>query len=158
MTIRKMTLAVLCATALSSCGAQKILVEDTRSFVAAGRAATASATQFFVEARARQIEANISLIASEPSCEWGSTILLRKDFSTGREGLCLPAGSELPNNGVYSLEPIQLAAIKPSLALIGALSAYLGALSKVSNPYEPQIGPAVENVVENSSAPQSSDC
>jgi hypothetical protein len=140
--------ALFCAIALSSCGAQKILVEDTRSFVAAGRTATASATQFFVEARSRQLEANILLIAAEPSCVWGTTIILRKNFPTGREGLCLTADSESASNGIYSLEPIPLDAIRPSLALIGALSAYFGALGKVSNLYEPQIGPAIDNVVE----------
>jgi hypothetical protein len=140
--------ALLCAIALSSCGAQKILVEDTRSFVAAGREASASATQFFAEARSRQIQANILLIAAEPSCEWGTNIRLRKNFVTGREGLCLKSGSTEANNGTYSLEPIPLEAIKPSLDLIAALSAYLGALSRVSNPYEPQIGPAIDNVVE----------
>ena len=147
MDFSRRTTILICAVALSSCGAQKILVEDTRSFVAAGRTATASATQFFVDARSRQLEANILLIAAEPSCEWGTTILLRKNFSTGREGLCVKSGDE-PDNGTYSLEPIPLGAIKPSLALIGALSAYLGALSKVSNPYEPQIGPAIDNVIE----------
>lgn len=148
MDFHRRATVLICAIALSSCGAQKILVEDTRSFVAAGRTATASATQFFVEARYRQLEANILLIAAEPSCEWGTTILLRKNFPTGREGLCLPAGSKSADNGTYSLEPIPLGAIKPSLALIGALSAYLGALSKVSNSYEPQIGPAIDNVIE----------
>lgn len=145
MAWRKQTVLLIGALMLSACGAQAILVEDTRSFVAAGRTATAAATKFFVEARQRQIDANILLVASEPSCEWGATIILREKFRTGKEGLCLPAGTP----GVsYSLAPIPLDAIKPAVGLIGAMTVYLGALGNVSKPYNPQIGPAIDDVVE----------
>lgn len=149
MAWRKQTVLLIGALTLSACGAQAILVEDTRSFVVAGRTATSSATKFFVEARQRQIDANIFLVASEPSCEWGTTIILREKFRTGKEGLCLPAGPpDVPPARKYSLEPIPLDAIKPSVALIGAMTAYLGALGNVSKPYNPQIGPAIDDVVE----------
>ena len=149
MAWRKQTVLLIGALMLSACGAQAILVEDTRSFVAAGRTATAGATKFFVEARQRQIDANILLVASEPSCEWGTTIRLRENFRTGKEGLCLPAGPpDVPPERTYSLAPIPLDAIKPAVALIGAMTAYLGALGNVSKPYNPQIGPAIDDVVE----------
>ena len=149
MAWRKQTVLLIGALMLSACGAQAILVEDTRSFVAAGRTATAGATKFFVEARQRQIDANILLVASEPSCEWGTTIRLRENFRTGKEGLCLPAGPpNVPPERTYSLAPIPLDAIKPAVALIGAMTAYLGALGNVSKPYNPQIGPAIDDVVE----------
>lgn len=132
--------------ALPACAARpQVLVADTRSFVGAGREAGDRAAGFFDLARHRQLEANALLVASEPSCRWGNALMLRTDFASGASSLCL--SDEEIAAGVegrrYSLKPIDPRTARPAMELIGALAAYVGELSQLTDPYEPRFGVAV---------------
>lgn len=138
-------LATLLVVLLPGCATrQAVLVTDTRQFVAAGREAGDEAAAFFDEARRRQLEANAILVASEPSCLWGTAIELRTDFTTG-DSLCL-SDAELEAgapSSTYSLRPIDPRAAKGAMQLIGAIGAYLGELSQLTPETTPQFTVAV---------------
>ncbi|WP_121114591.1 hypothetical protein [Croceibacterium ferulae] len=145
MRIPSLLLGASLALLLPGCAArQAVLVTDTRQFVSAGREAGAEAAAFFDEARRRQLEANAILVASEPSCLWGSAIELRTDFTTG-DSLCL-SDAELAAGApstTYSLRPIDPRAAKGAMQLIGAMGAYLGELSQLTPETAPQFTIAV---------------
>lgn len=144
MALRGIGVALSLAPLLMGCAAQRIVVGDTRGFVAAGRNAGTEASAFFERARQRQIEANVLLVASDPSCEWGPAIYLRQDFTTG-SSLCV-SGPAAQRAIRYPLRPAGAAVSTASAETLAALAAYVGELAALTAPGEPQFAQAVQDV------------
>lgn len=131
--------------ALAGCAAQTVLVGDTRSFVTSANAAGDKAAAFFAEARRRQLEANVLLVASDPSCRWGPYLYLRLDPGPAG-GLCASGPAADGSTFRYPLRPISAEAGAPAAQLIAALGAYVGELAKLDDAYVPEFQQTVDDV------------
>jgi hypothetical protein len=68
--------AVLLTVMLGGCASNAIRVQRAGEMAAAGKAASAETGKFLGKVRASQREANVALVASDPSCQWGPSIII----------------------------------------------------------------------------------
>lgn len=122
----------LCSALLlaGACAGNAVRVEHAGEVAAAGSAATAKTGVFLDTLRAARREANVALVASDPSCRWGPQIVIR---GGGGSGTALCVDRPIPARGdfVYSLAAIRDADLRPTLTLLAALSAYVDAVDAI---------------------------
>lgn len=132
------------AAALGGCGANALRLEIAGKVSTAGTAVVEQSNAAIARARAARVAAAAALVASDPSCSPGSQTLriyvpnVHFNPSAPPPPLCtLPAaGGGLATLPGYDIVPLSIApipedAIKPTLALIGAIADYQGALAKI---------------------------
>jgi hypothetical protein len=127
-------LALVCGCATNS------LRLDRASTVSSAGEEAVTRTRSFVQtvSRARD-DANIALIASDVSCAWGKTVVLRGDLRPLPSGkttppLCLAPGTVADTalgDVTLDLRPVPTNALRPTLTGISALAAYLEAINAI---------------------------
>uniref|UniRef100_UPI0035CB1368 hypothetical protein n=1 Tax=uncultured Sphingomonas sp. TaxID=158754 RepID=UPI0035CB1368 len=130
--------------ALGGCAANALRLEMAGTVSSAATAVVDQSNAAIARARAARVAANAALIASDASCSPGSdTVYIyvpnaQFDSRKPPPPLCArpaPAGGFLPRPGydvaAVSVAPLPEDAIKPTLALIGAIADYQGALAKI---------------------------
>lgn len=139
----RLILLLAAASALGGCAGNALRVEGA---AAVGRAAgvfTETASAALDDAKARRIEANAALVASDASCEPTATInVYVGDASAGGTPLCADGSTPLAG---YVLRKVDLRpwgeeSLKPTLLLIGAIGDYGAALGKVADRPNADIG------------------
>ena len=133
-------LSALITTALLSGCARNVITLDRGGAVAsAGSAAVGASTGFIERIRSARDDANIQLVASDTSCGWGESLILRGDRRPQlkpplRVPLCLPRGitADLAlGDVVIDLRPVSTTALRPMIGCIGALATYLDAVNAI---------------------------
>ena len=135
---RRATIFLLCAFTLADCGGTPLRIEGADAVATSADAFVKSANGALDDAKAKRAQANATLVASDISCDPLSRVNIYvpngKPRAPGRAPLC--ARGSAPRLG-YDLEeidlrPISEEALKPTVALIGALGDYGAALSKIT--------------------------
>lgn len=129
---------------LGGCAANTLRVEGAAAVGKAASAFTDSASTALASAKARRVEANATLVASDPSCEPLAkvNIYVRMSPTATPAPLCADGLTPRPGYAVQSLDlrPWPEEALKPTMLLIGALGDYGAALSKVAERPDADIG------------------
>lgn len=132
------------AAAVAGCGANAVRIETAGKVSSSATAVVEQSSAAIARARAARVAANSALVASDASCSPGSDTLWiyvpNAQFNPAAPPppLCaIPASAggfvQRPGYNVVSISvaPIPEDAIKPTLALIGAVADYQGALAKI---------------------------
>jgi hypothetical protein len=127
----------MAALLVSACAGNKLRVDAAADVQTASDALVTRATAALDEAKARRLQANAALVASDPSCEPLARIVVQRRTGRGGGGktpLC--ASSSVPRLGyqldVLDLRPISEEALKPTILLISAVGDYGAALGKIA--------------------------
>ena len=125
-----MRVAVAVSLLLTGCAANQLRLERASSFSTQAKTTVAAARAFVSDVQARRREAAVALVASDPSCLWGPSIVVDRDWN-GRRGLCdlrdVPKSSQQP----LLLQPASPEALKAITTAIGGLAAYQEALADI---------------------------
>ncbi len=122
----------LAALALTSCASNSQRLARGHSVASAGSEAVKASKAFLTTVRAARDEANLTIVASQPSCAWADSIVVADQSAGPLRPFCVAAGeTRRPGDFDYPLRPISEAALRPTLTSIGALAAYLGAVNAI---------------------------
>lgn len=130
---------------LGGCAGNAVRVESANVVAGAGHAATDQTSAFIGRVANARMEANLTLVASDPSCRWplDGKIIIRGTGATLAEPLVQPspAGERRPlcaatldparGDFAVSVAPIPLGALRPTLDLVDALAGYSDALAAI---------------------------
>ena len=124
--------AALVALSLAACGSNALRLSRGHAVASAGGDAVKASRAFLASVRAARDEANLTIVASQPSCAWADSIVVADQSSGPPRPFCVAAGeARRPGDFDYPLTPISEAALRPTLTAIGALAAYLGAVNAI---------------------------
>ena len=121
------TLAAACS--LAACGANTLRLESAGSVATASTAVVDASREALGELRLRRARANAVIVASDPTCGGGSTILIRLRGGPG-DSMCVAPGSPPGSFSAFDTRPVSEASIQPTLVLIAALADYAAVLEK----------------------------
>ena len=126
------------------CASNRLRLDRADSVAAAGHVAVIAATGFVARVRAAREDANATIVASEPSCAWADTIVVAVASAGPQRPFCVPAGSpRRPGDFDYPLTLLPAAALRPTLATIEALAAYLDAVNRILDDHPADLGEAI---------------
>lgn len=136
--MRKSVIICTISIGLAACAGNALRIEGADAVGKAATDFTESAISSLNEAKARRIEANSTLVASDPSCEPRASvnIYVRKEGTRRAGSAPLCADGRTPRLGYdlasIDLRPLPEETLKPTILLIGAIGDYGAALVKVS--------------------------
>jgi hypothetical protein len=138
----------------SSCAINALRVERASKVAVASDAVVEQARQSLEEVKARRAEANLSLVASDPSCFPARKIWIRLTPASGP--LCALDNS--PEPGVQKvpivLDPVDERSLEPTILLISALADYGDALGKIATEPKPDVSKELKDVIEKAGKAQ----
>lgn len=150
----------LCGFAmLAACATNALRVEGATAVGTAASNFTTSATAALDDARARRLQANATLVASDPSCQPYANVFLY----IARPGVKQPAGPPAPlcANGAtpragydlvkLDLRPLPEETLKPTILLIGAIGDYGAAMAKVAGRADVDVGKELTDIAGKAS-------
>ena len=129
--------AALAAGTLCGCGANTIRLDRGGAVASAGSVAVNRTSAFFDAVRDARDEASIALVASDPSCAWGGSVVVRGPVTAlpgARPALCRREGERAdPAAGdiIVSLKPVDAAALRPTLVALDTLASYAEAVTQI---------------------------
>lgn len=131
---------------VTGCGLNAARLERANTLAQAGDVAIGQAKTFINQVKTARDDSNIALVASDESCAWGDSVVLRGDKRPNkRRGpvpLCLARGmaaDERLGDVTISLAPVSETALRPTLSTIAALAAYLDTVNAILDTPPPHL-------------------
>lgn len=118
---------------LAGCAANQVRLEIAGDVSTKAKATTAAASAYVADVQARRREAAVALVASDPTCTWGSSIVmdLKWDPAKTKRGLCDMRGVPPSRQVTVNLQPVSDQGLKAITAAIAGIAAYQGALADI---------------------------
>lgn len=116
--------------ALSACAADTLRIERANSLSTQAATTVAAARAYVADVQARRREGAVALVASDPSCLWGPSIVVDAEWK-GRRGLCDLRGVPANRRATLNLQSVSPDALRTLTTAIAGIAAYQGALAEV---------------------------
>ncbi|MBV2149813.1 hypothetical protein KRZ98_16325 [Sphingobium sp. AS12] len=131
---------------LSSCAADVLRLEYAGQVSTQAGALVQSAKGYVADVKARRREANIALVASDPSCSWGDVLVIDRRWRPPA-GLCDLAGVPPERQERIDLRPLSQDALKTITVAIAGVAAYQAALADVLEDKPPDAKEAINSAI-----------
>lgn len=115
---------------LSACAANTVRIEQAGTVSTQAKQTTVAVNAYVADVQSRRREANVALVASDPSCGWGDQITVDTQWDA-RRGLCDVAGLPQPRRATISLRPISAEALRPVVTSVAGVATFQAALAQV---------------------------
>ena len=147
---RSLKFAPTVLLALAACGANQLRLESASTVASVSTAVVAASRAALDQVQEQRIRANETLVASDASCPSTGIIYIRLPTQGPQGALCAPGAAPQPGILIvpYDVRPIPESSLKPTVALIGALADYSGAMSKILAEPTPDISKELAGVAE----------
>lgn len=127
-----MRTGMLCAAllVLTACAADTVRLERAGTVSTQARAVTIGVNAYVADVQARRREANVALVASDASCDWGDAITVDTQWN-GRRGLCDVTGLPAARRATISLRPVSAESLRPIAMSVAGVATFQAALAEI---------------------------
>lgn len=123
-------LALIALMGLSACAADIVRLEHADAVSSQATATVKAANSYVADIQTRRREANIAMVASDPSCSWGDYVTTDTDW-TPPLGFCEVTGVPAARLLRISLRPISEEALKSLTVAVAGIATYQAALADI---------------------------